>query len=71
VQRAERFGWQSRDVAPGGRREVGTDDVILEIGDSALPRARGAGGSQGTASWGTAIVRVLDPRYGDKLLRTY
>jgi xanthine dehydrogenase YagR molybdenum-binding subunit len=37
---------------------VGIDDVILEIGDSALPRARAAGGSQGTASWGTAIVHA-------------
>jgi xanthine dehydrogenase YagR molybdenum-binding subunit len=116
-QGAERFGWQSRDVAPRGRRdgrwlvgtgvaasaypagrgqatatiraagggryrvqidasdigtgawtvltqiaadalEIGIDDVILEIGDSALPRARTAGGSQGTASWGTAIVHA-------------
>jgi xanthine dehydrogenase YagR molybdenum-binding subunit len=114
---AERFGWQSRDGAPGGRRdgrwlvgtgmaasaypagrgqatatiraagdgryrvqidasdigtgawtvltqiaadalEVDIGDVILEIGDSALPRARNAGGSQGTASWGTAIVHA-------------
>jgi xanthine dehydrogenase YagR molybdenum-binding subunit len=114
---AERFGWQSRDVAPRGRRDgrwlvgtgvaasaypagrsqatatiraarggryrvqidasdigtgtwtvltqiaadaldVGIDDVVLEIGDSALPRARSAGGSQGTASWGTAIVHA-------------
>jgi xanthine dehydrogenase YagR molybdenum-binding subunit len=38
--------------------EVGMDDVILEIGDSALPRARAAGGSQGTASWGTAVVHA-------------
>jgi xanthine dehydrogenase YagR molybdenum-binding subunit len=38
--------------------EVRIDDVILEIGDSALPRARAAGGSQGTASWGTAIVHA-------------
>jgi xanthine dehydrogenase YagR molybdenum-binding subunit len=37
---------------------VGVDDVVLEIGDSALPRARAAGGSQGTASWGTAIVHA-------------
>jgi xanthine dehydrogenase YagR molybdenum-binding subunit len=116
-QGAERFGWQSREVVPRGRRdgrllvgtgvaasaypagrgqatatiraagggryrvqidasdigtgawtvltqiaadalEVGIDDVVLEIGDSALPRARAAGGSQGTASWGTAIVHA-------------
>ncbi len=37
---------------------VGIDDVELAIGDSALPRARPAGGSQGTASWGTAIVHA-------------
>jgi xanthine dehydrogenase YagR molybdenum-binding subunit len=30
--------------------------VHVEIGDTALPRASGAGGSMGTASWGTAIV---------------
>jgi xanthine dehydrogenase YagR molybdenum-binding subunit len=28
------------------------------MGDSALPRARAAGGSQGTTSWGTAIVHA-------------
>jgi xanthine dehydrogenase YagR molybdenum-binding subunit len=30
--------------------------VRVEIGDSALPAAGGAGGSMGTASWGSAIV---------------
>jgi xanthine dehydrogenase YagR molybdenum-binding subunit len=30
--------------------------VHVEIGDTALPVARFAGGSQGTASWGTAVV---------------
>ncbi|HEX3548850.1 MAG TPA: xanthine dehydrogenase family protein molybdopterin-binding subunit [Candidatus Elarobacter sp.] len=29
--------------------------VHLEIGDSALPKAAGAGGSMGLASWGTAV----------------
>jgi xanthine dehydrogenase YagR molybdenum-binding subunit len=38
--------------------DVGIHDVSLEIGDSALPRARAAGGSMGTASWGTAIVHA-------------
>ncbi len=38
--------------------DVDVADVALEIGDSALPRARPAGGSQGTASWGTAIVHA-------------
>ncbi|MDQ1660129.1 MAG: xanthine dehydrogenase YagR molybdenum-binding subunit [Blastococcus sp.] len=32
--------------------------VRLRIGDSRLPFAGGAGGSTGTASWGTAIVRT-------------
>jgi xanthine dehydrogenase YagR molybdenum-binding subunit len=39
--------------APPGRVEV-------EIGDSALPRASLAGGSMGTASWGTAVVRACE-----------
>ena len=38
--------------------DVAVEDIALEIGDSALPRARAAGGSQGTASWGTAIVHA-------------
>jgi xanthine dehydrogenase YagR molybdenum-binding subunit len=36
--------------------EVGPDAVTLELGDSALPRAGVAGGSMGTASWGSAVV---------------
>ncbi|HET6508191.1 MAG TPA: xanthine dehydrogenase family protein molybdopterin-binding subunit [Baekduia sp.] len=35
---------------------VPVGDVTLELGDSALPKAGLAGGSMGTASWGTAIV---------------
>ncbi|MCW2880687.1 MAG: aldehyde oxidase and xanthine dehydrogenase molybdopterin binding protein [Sphaerisporangium sp.] len=34
--------------------------VVMEIGDSALPRAGVAGGSMGTASWGTAVVRACE-----------
>ncbi|MFI6889323.1 xanthine dehydrogenase family protein molybdopterin-binding subunit [Streptosporangium canum] len=48
------------------------DRVRVEIGDSALPAASLAGGSMGTASWGTAVVRAcealleeLDRRGGD------
>jgi xanthine dehydrogenase YagR molybdenum-binding subunit len=36
--------------------EVPIERVHLEIGDSALPSARSAGGSMGTTSWGAAIV---------------
>jgi xanthine dehydrogenase YagR molybdenum-binding subunit len=39
---------------------VPTDRVTVEIGDSALPRAPLAGGSMGTASWGTAVVRACE-----------
>ena len=34
------------------------DNVHMEIGDSALPKAGVAGGSMGTASWGTAVFRA-------------
>jgi xanthine dehydrogenase YagR molybdenum-binding subunit len=34
--------------------------VRVEIGDSALPFAMLAGGSMGTASWGSAIVRAIE-----------
>jgi len=39
---------------------VAVDRVRMEIGDSALPRAGVAGGSMGTASWGTAVVRACE-----------
>jgi xanthine dehydrogenase YagR molybdenum-binding subunit len=38
--------------------EVPLERVHIEIGDTALPRARIAGGSMGTASWGSAIVEA-------------
>ncbi len=38
--------------------EVQPEWVELQIGDSALPAATGAGGSMGTASWGAAIVKA-------------
>ncbi|MGV9328898.1 xanthine dehydrogenase family protein molybdopterin-binding subunit [Streptosporangium sandarakinum] len=51
---------------------VTPDRVLVEIGDTALPAASLAGGSAGTASWGTAVVRAcealleeLDLRGGD------
>lgn len=34
------------------------EDVRVEIGDSALPAGPVAGGSAGTASWGTAVVKA-------------
>jgi xanthine dehydrogenase YagR molybdenum-binding subunit len=39
---------------------VGPDRVAVIIGDSALPRGSVAGGSMGTASWGTAVVRACE-----------
>ena len=39
---------------------VDTDHVKLEIGDSAFGVAAVAGGSMGTASWGTAVVRACE-----------
>ncbi|OZC66250.1 xanthine dehydrogenase [Rhodococcus sp. 15-725-2-2b] len=38
--------------------EVDADAVVLELGDSALPKAPGAGGSSGTSSWGWAVTKV-------------
>jgi xanthine dehydrogenase YagR molybdenum-binding subunit len=35
---------------------VGPERVTMKIGDSGLPRAGLAGGSMGTASWGTAVT---------------
>jgi xanthine dehydrogenase YagR molybdenum-binding subunit len=39
---------------------VPPERVRVEIGDSALPRAWLAGGSMGTASWGSAVVRACE-----------
>ncbi|TDD80193.1 xanthine dehydrogenase family protein molybdopterin-binding subunit [Actinomadura darangshiensis] len=39
-------------------------NVKVEIGDSAFPRASVAGGSAGTASWGTAVVRACEALRG-------
>ena len=38
--------------------EVDADAVTLELGDSALPTAPGAGGSSGTSSWGWAVTKA-------------
>ncbi|GII59739.1 xanthine dehydrogenase [Planotetraspora thailandica] len=39
---------------------VPLDRVRVEVGDSAFPTAPIAGGSMGTASWGTAVVRACE-----------
>ncbi|MGW0811260.1 xanthine dehydrogenase family protein molybdopterin-binding subunit [Nonomuraea sp. NPDC002799] len=39
---------------------VAPDRVRVEIGDSDLPQAPVAGGSMGTASWGSAVVRACE-----------
>ncbi len=49
--------------------EAPLEGVHLQIGDSTLPRAAGAGGSSGTGSWGSAIVdaaRKLRARLRDE-----
>jgi xanthine dehydrogenase YagR molybdenum-binding subunit len=65
-------GWTVRicaaDIGTGARTaltqiaadalEVDLDRVRVEIGDTALPPARPAGGSMGTASWGSAVVKA-------------
>ena len=38
--------------------EAPPEQVRVELGDSALPRAGLAGGSMGTASWGAAVVKA-------------
>ncbi|WP_433473991.1 xanthine dehydrogenase family protein molybdopterin-binding subunit [Spirillospora sp. CA-142024] len=39
-------------------------NINVEIGDSTFPRASVAGGSAGTASWGTAVVRACEALRG-------
>jgi xanthine dehydrogenase YagR molybdenum-binding subunit len=39
---------------------VSPDRVRVEVGDSKLPRAPLAGGSMGTASWGSAVVKACE-----------
>jgi xanthine dehydrogenase YagR molybdenum-binding subunit len=58
------------DIGTGARtaltqiaaQTLGVDrgQVRVELGDSALPRASLAGGSMGTASWGSAVVRACE-----------
>jgi len=56
------------DIGTGARTVLGqiaadaleapVEQVRMEIGDSAFPRAGVAGGSMGTASWGSAVVKA-------------
>ena len=39
---------------------VPAERVRIQVGDSSLPRASVAGGSMGTASWGSAVVRACE-----------
>lgn len=50
--------WTSLTQIAADALEVPLEQVHLEIGDSVLPRAPGAGGSMGVASWGTAVVEA-------------
>ena len=60
--------WTSLTQIAADALDVPVERVRLEIGDSALPRAPGAGGSMGLASWGSAIwdaARKLRARLHD------
>ena len=48
--------WTALTQIAADALEVPVEHIRLQIGDSALPPAGSAGGSMGTASWGTAIV---------------
>jgi xanthine dehydrogenase YagR molybdenum-binding subunit len=50
--------WTTLSQIAADALEVGVENVELQIGDSALPMASFAGGSAGTASWGSAIVET-------------
>jgi xanthine dehydrogenase YagR molybdenum-binding subunit len=47
--------WTALTQIAADALDVPLERVRIEIGDSALPRAPGAGGSMGISSWGTAI----------------
>ncbi len=48
--------WTALTQIAADALDVPLERVRIEIGDSALPRAPGAGGSMGIVSWGSAIV---------------
>jgi xanthine dehydrogenase YagR molybdenum-binding subunit len=66
--------WTALTQIAADALETDLDSVQLKIGDSRLPFAGGAGGSTGTASWGSAIVltardlkRRVAEKYGGQL----
>ncbi len=59
--------WTSLTQIAADALGVPVDAVSLQIGDSSLPAATGAGGSMGIIEWGSAIAdaaRVLRDRFG-------
>jgi xanthine dehydrogenase YagR molybdenum-binding subunit len=50
--------WTALTQIAADALEVPIDDVELQIGDTALPMASGAGGSSGITCWGSAIVEA-------------
>jgi xanthine dehydrogenase YagR molybdenum-binding subunit len=52
--------WTALTQISADALDVPIERVRIEIGDSALPRALGAGGSTGLASWGTAVCDAAE-----------
>jgi xanthine dehydrogenase YagR molybdenum-binding subunit len=52
--------WTALTQIAADALDVPIERVRIEIGDSALPRAPGAGGSTGLASWGTAVCDAAE-----------
>jgi xanthine dehydrogenase YagR molybdenum-binding subunit len=52
--------WTSLTQIAADALEAPVERVRLEIGDTMLPRAPGAGGSMGLSSWGSAIVDAVE-----------
>jgi xanthine dehydrogenase YagR molybdenum-binding subunit len=48
--------WTTLTQIAADALQVSVDAIDLDIGDTALPRATGAGGSMGLGSWGATIV---------------
>ncbi len=52
--------WTALTQIAADALEVPVEQIELHIGDSALPKAPGAGGSMGIVSWGSAIVDAAE-----------